>query len=134
MPSSPDGDQREPSSPAPFPLGPGIETRHTHCSRKAADVRRFWLGRSAARRLLGLATRERVGKKIVHQSEPSSIACGRFSCKPKGESLLKKTDKVIRTISTRHVDVTYNQVGKVLLGDFETGKSRIGLLRNNRCG
>ena len=49
-------------NPGPLPLGPGIETRHAHRSLKAADVPRFWLGRSVARRLLGLATTAKAGK------------------------------------------------------------------------
>ena len=37
--------------------------------KKAADVTRFWLGRSGARRLLGLAIRGRAGENILHRRE-----------------------------------------------------------------
>ena len=63
-------------NPGPLPLGPGIETRHTHRSRKAADVPRFWLGRSAARRLLGLATTAKAGKDAPPPNNKTDGACG----------------------------------------------------------
>ena len=56
-------------NPGPLPLGPGIETRHTHRSLKASDVPRFWLGRSVARRLLGLAIHRKDGNDIPHRRE-----------------------------------------------------------------
>jgi len=46
-------------------------------------VTRFWPSRSAARRLLGLATAERDGKEITLRSHPASVACGAFSYKQK---------------------------------------------------
>ena len=55
-------------NPGPLPLGPGIETRHANRTQKAADVPRFWLGRSAARRLLGLATNAKAGKDTTRRT------------------------------------------------------------------
>ena len=63
-------------NPGPLPLGPGIETRHTNRSQKAADVPRFWLGRSAARRLLGLAPTAKAGKDATRRSNKTYVACG----------------------------------------------------------
>jgi hypothetical protein len=54
-------------NPGPLPLGPGIETRHTHRSLKASDVPRFWLGRSVARRLLGLAPTAKAGNNATRR-------------------------------------------------------------------
>ena len=53
--------------PGPLPRGPGIETRHTHRSLKASDVPRFWLGRSVARWLLGLAPTAKAGNNATRR-------------------------------------------------------------------
>ena len=60
-------------NPGPLPLGPGIETRHAHRSLKAADVPRFWLGRSVARRLLGLATTATAGKDATRRAKKLTL-------------------------------------------------------------
>jgi hypothetical protein len=57
--------------------------------KKAADVTRFWLGRSVARRLLGLATTEELEKKS--NTEGKDIRCLRKIClRAKRQSFPKK--------------------------------------------
>jgi len=63
---------------------------HQPQQKKAADVTRFWLGRSVARRLLGLATRERVGKHIPHRRKQTSVACGKFAHGQGGKAFQQK--------------------------------------------
>jgi hypothetical protein len=65
-------------NPGPLPLGPGIETQHTNRSPKAADVTRFWLGRSVARRLLGLTTTEKAGRDIIQRRNRRPLLAGNF--------------------------------------------------------
>jgi len=60
--------------------------------KKAADVTRFWLGRSGARRLLGLAIHGRAGKDIPHRRKQTPVACEAFPCEQTGKFSNKKQD------------------------------------------
>jgi len=62
-------------NPGPLPLGPGIETRPTDRSQKAADMPRFWLGRSVAGRLLIRNQRKSGGERYPPKKD-ALVACG----------------------------------------------------------
>ena len=62
-------------NPGPLPLGPGIETRPTDRSQKAADMPRFWLGRSVAGRLLIRNHRKSGGERYPPKKD-ALVACG----------------------------------------------------------
>ena len=63
--------------PRPLPLWPGIETRHTNRSKEAADVPRFWLGRSGARRLLIPQPPQEPEKKLSTEEDKHPMLAGR---------------------------------------------------------
>ncbi len=73
-----DSDQREPHPPRfvsrPPPPWAGNNTRHKHPLGQAGDVTRFWLGRSAARRLLSSRNHRKSGESNSHKSNPAPIA------------------------------------------------------------
>ena len=61
-------------NPGPLSLRAGDRNAHTNRSRKAGDVTRFWLGRSAARRLLSSRNHCKAEESNSHRSNPAPIA------------------------------------------------------------
>ena len=72
-------------NPGPSSFRAGGRNAAHHPQQKAADVTRFWLGRSGARRLLGPRNHRRSRDSDVHGSEQSPIACGAFSNEQEGK-------------------------------------------------
>jgi hypothetical protein len=79
-------------NPGPSSSRAGDRNAAHHRSPKAADVTRFWLGRSGARRLLILQLPQRPRIANPHRSEQIFAACGKCPAKRKGKVCQTQTN------------------------------------------